>query len=62
MENPEQQRCSRGHKARDHGQGHKKSQTKARPRTALPRTDSLEAKNRNARDQGQGQRTQAQVL
>ena len=31
-----------------------------RPRTAFPRTDTLEAKNRNAR--GQGPRTQAQVL
>ena len=33
-----------------------------RPRTALPRTDTLEAKDRNARGQGQGPRTQAQVL
>ena len=33
-----------------------------RPRTAFPRTDTLEAKNRNARGQGQGPRTQAQVL
>ena len=33
-----------------------------RPRTALPRTDPLEAKDRNARGQGQGPRTQAQVL
>ena len=41
------QRWSRGHKAR--GQGHKKN---PRPRTALPRTDTLEAKNRNARGQG----------
>ena len=31
-----------------------------RPRTAFPRTDPLEAKDRNA--QGQGPRTQAQVL
>ena len=31
-----------------------------RPRTAFPRTDTLEAKDRNAR--GQGPRTQAQVL
>ena len=46
---------SRGHKAR--GQGHKKN---PRPRTAFPRTDTLETKNRNAR--GQGPRTQAQVL
>ena len=48
-------RWSRGHKAR--GQGHKKN---PRPRTALPRTDPLEAKDRNARDQGS--RTQAQVF
>ena len=33
-----------------------------RPRTVFPRTDTLEAKNRNARGQGQGSRTQAQVL
>ena len=43
------QRWSRGHKAR--GQGHKKN---PRPRTAFPRTDTLEAKDRNARGQGQG--------
>ena len=49
------QRWSRRHKAR--GQGHKKN---PRPRTAFPRTDTLEAKDRNAR--GQGPRTQAQVL
>ena len=47
-----QQRWSRGHKAR--GQGHKKN---PRPRTAFPRTDTLEAKDRNAR--GQGPRTQS---
>ena len=34
----------------------------SRPRTAFPRTDTLEAKDRNARGQGQGPRTQAQVL
>ena len=33
-----------------------------RPRTALPRTDHLEAKDRNARGQGQGPRTQEQVF
>ena len=33
-----------------------------RPRTAFPRTDTFEAKDRNARGQGQGPRTQAQVL
>ena len=53
------QRWSRGHKAR--GQGHKKN-PRPRPRTAFPRTDILEAKDRNARGQGQGPRTQAQVL
>ena len=41
------QRWSRGHKAR--GQGRKKN---PRPRTAFPRTDTLEAKDRNARGQG----------
>ena len=51
------QRWSRGHKARGQGQGHKKN---PRPRTAFPWTDTLEAKDRNAR--GQGPRTQAQVL
>ena len=54
---PLSQRWSRGHKARGQGQGHKKN---PRPRTAFPRTDTLEAKDRNAR--GQGPRTQAQVL
>ena len=51
------QRWSRGHKARGQGQGqgHKKN---PRPRTAFPRTDTLEAKDRNARGQGQGPRTQ----
>ena len=53
------QRWSRGHKARGQGQGHKKN---PRPRTAFPRTDTLEAKDRNARGQDQGPRTQAQVL
>ena len=33
-----------------------------RPRTALPRTDSLEANDGNARGQGQVPWTQAQVL
>ena len=51
-----QQRWSRGHKAR--GQGHKKN-PRPRPRTAFPRTDALEAKDRNARGQGQGPRTQS---
>ena len=59
------QRWSRGHKARGQGQGqeHKKNpRPKPRPRTAFPRTDTLEAKDRNARGQGQAPRTQAQVL
>ena len=58
-----QQRWSRGHKARGQGQGqgHKKN-PRPRPRTAFPRTDTLEAMDRNARGQGQGPRTQAQVL
>ena len=37
-----------------------RTQKNSRPRTAFPRTDTLEAKDRNAR--GQGPRTQAQVL
>ena len=55
------QRWSREHKARDQGQGqeHKKN---PRPRTALPRIDTLEAKDTNARGQGQGPRTQTQVF
>ena len=36
------QRWSRGHKAR--GQGHTKKNPRPKPRTALPRTDPLEAK------------------
>ena len=55
------QRWSRGHKTRGQGQGHKKN-PRPRPRTAFPRTDTLEAKDRNARGQDQGPRTQAQVL
>ena len=43
------QRWSRGHKAR--GQEHQKN-PRPRLRTALPRTDPLEAKDRNARGQG----------
>ena len=49
------QRWNRGHKARGQGQGQKKN---SRPRTALPRTDTLEAKDRNARGQGKEPRTQ----
>ena len=37
-----------------------KKNPRSRPRTAFPRTDTLEAKDRNAR--GQGPRTQAQVF
>ena len=36
--------------------------SRPRTRTAFPRTDTLEAKDRNARGQGQGPRTQAQVV
>ena len=39
-----------------------KKNPRPRPRTAFPRTDTLEAKDRNARGQGQEPRTQAQVL
>ena len=55
------QRWSRGHQARGQGQGHKKN-LRPRPRAALPRTNPLEAEDRNARGQGQGPRTQAQVF
>ena len=39
-----------------------RAQKNPMPRTALPRTDPLEAKDRNAQSQGQGPRTQAQVF
>ena len=39
-----------------------KKNPRPRPSTALPRTDPLEAKDWNARGQGQGLRTQAQVF
>ena len=55
------QRWSRGHKARGQGQGHKKT-PRPRLKTAFPSTDLLEAKDRNARGQGQGPRTQLQVF
>ena len=51
------QRWSRGHKARDQGQEHRRN---PRPRTAPPRTDPIEAKDMNTR--GQGPRTQALVF
>ena len=54
------QTWSRGHKAQ--GQGRKKKNLRPRPRTVFPRTDPLEAKDRNARGQGQGLRTQPQVF
>ena len=45
------------------GQGHKKkSEAQVKARTVLPSTDPLEAKDRNARGQGQGPRTQAQLF
>ena len=53
------QKWSRGDNARGQGQELKKN-PRPRPRTALPRTHLLEAKDRNAR--GQGPRTQAQVF
>ena len=57
------QRWSRGHKAQGHGQGHKKIRSQGQGQTfSRPRTGMLEAKDRNARGQGQGPRTQAQVL
>ena len=61
--NASNQRWGRGQKARGQGQGqgHNKN-PRPRPRTAFPRTDPLEAKDRNARGQGQGPRTQAKVL
>ena len=39
-----------------------KKNPRPRPRRAFPRTDTLEAKDRNARGQGQEPRTQVQVL
>ena len=51
---------TQGSRPRPKPRTQKKSE--AKPRTAFPRTDTLEAKDRNARGQGQGPRTQAQVL
>ena len=56
---PNHQRWSQGRKARGQGQGQSKN-ARPRPRTALPRTDTLEVKDRNAR--GQGPKTLTQVL
>ena len=54
------QRWSRGHKARGLGQGHKKN---PRPRTAFPRTDTLEAKAKDTKKiRGQGQPFRGQTL
>ena len=39
-----------------------KKNSRPRPRTAFPRTDTLEAKDRNVRGQGQGPRTLAQAF
>ena len=54
------QRWSRGHKARGFGQGHKKN-PRPRPRTAFPRTDTLEAKD-TKKIRGQGQPFRGQTL
>ena len=57
------QRWSRGPKARGQGQEHQKNpRPRRRTRTAFPRTEPLEAKDRNARGQDQGPRTQAQAF
>ena len=61
VKHTEWQRWSRGHRARGQGQGHKKN-LRPRPRTAFPRTEPLEAKDTNARGQGQGPRTLAQAF
>ena len=39
-----------------------KTQKNSKPMTAQPRTDPLEAKDRNVRGQGQGPRTQVQMF
>ena len=39
-----------------------KKNSRPRPKTAFPRTDTLEAKDKNARGQSQGPRTQAQAF
>ena len=46
--------------AKDKKNPEPRTQKNSRPRTAFPRTDPLEAKDRNAR--GQGPRTQPQVF
>ena len=52
------ERWSQRHKARGQGQGHQKN-PRPWPRTAQPRTDPLEARDRDARGQGndQGQKS-----
>ena len=52
-------------KIRGQGQGQPvrgQNLSRPRPRTAFARTDPLEAKDRNARGQSQGPRTQAQAF
>ena len=49
-------------KAKDTKKPKAKDTKNPRPRTAFPRTDTLEAKDRNARGQGQGPRTQTQAF
>ena len=48
--------------ARGQGQAHTQKNPRQRLKTAFPRTDTLEAKDRNARGQGQGPRTQTQIF
>ena len=48
--------------AKIRAQNKKNPRPMPRPRTAIPGTDTLAAKDRKARGQGQGPRTQAQVL
>ena len=55
---PEVESRTQGSRPRPRTQ--KNPRPRPRPRTAFPRTDTLEAKDRNAR--GQGPRTQARVL
>ena len=51
---------TQGSRPKGQGQGPRTKKSEAKARTALPRTDPLEAKDRNVR--GQGPRTQSQVF
>ena len=59
---PEVESRTQGLRPRTQKNPRPRTQKNPRPRTTFPRTDPLEAKDRNARGQGQGPRTQPQVF